>query len=444
MPLSPPDDALKPILLALRAHNPTLGIAKLHTKLLTQHPEWAVSEKRIKKLLAQESRPGPPTRPTSQVIENLNVSRWTTKVKVVEYGSVKGKGLEATQEIKEGEDVWKEDPFVISPSWDIYDLQIASHACFHCTTPFNSSTLPHSLPCPSSTNPALSQNHPCPARFCNRLCITRAMSRQHPLLCPATNPASVPLLNFARSRGWLAAHAVAQCIARVLMAFEQGRKQDLEEDLRFIRSLAQMSMDERWKIIETSGMEPDHQTWKTAHTLTLQAFHEPSNPRDKKLLSKIIRKPLPEDLVKTLFDYDAFLHALSRMGLNLEAHGGLYILHSHMNHSCEPNISVRHFDQRTALSRITMRARRDIQPGEELTVAYVDPALLLSARRRALIPWAFGTCMCDRCVREQKEEGEKKEEKDQDTGELGEAQENGEAEKFPGLEEELKEGLGLL
>ena len=100
MPLSPPDDALKPILLALRAQNPTLGVAKLHTKLLTQHPEWAVSEKRIKKLLAQESRPTPSSRPTSQVIENLNVSRWTSKVKVVDYGSTKGKGLEATQEIK--------------------------------------------------------------------------------------------------------------------------------------------------------------------------------------------------------------------------------------------------------------------------------------------------------------------------------------------------------
>ena len=105
---------------------------------------------------------------------------------------------------------------------------------------------------------------------------------------------------------------------------------------------------------------------------------------------------------------------------------------------------MRHFDQRTVLSRITMGARRDIHPGEELTGAYVDPELPLSARRRALMKWAFGTYMCDRCVREKKEEQERKKDTNTDTGEPGEAQENGEAEKFPGLEEELKEGLGLL
>lgn len=143
MTVSPPDEALRVVLLELRAQNPSLGISKLQTKLLTQHPEWAVSEKRVKKIIAQNERPVPPLRPTSRIIENLNVSRWTNKVKVVDYGSTKGKGLVATAEIKvgvgvssrffrvpgqqqliicgvvlqEGEDVWKEDPFVISPSW---------------------------------------------------------------------------------------------------------------------------------------------------------------------------------------------------------------------------------------------------------------------------------------------------------------------------------------
>ena len=58
------------------------------------------------------------------------------------------------------------------------------------------------------------------------------MSKQHPLLCAALNPASVPLVAFARYRTWLAVHAVAQCIARLLMDHEQGRKQDLEEEKR--------------------------------------------------------------------------------------------------------------------------------------------------------------------------------------------------------------------
>lgn len=160
------------------------------------------------------------------------------------------------------------------------------------------------------------------------------MSKQHPLLCAALNPASVPLVAFARSRTWLAVHAVAQCIARLLMDHEQGRKQDLEEDLLFMRSLAQMNMEERWKIMEyepfslrflltsdtvffrPTSLKPDHAIWRTPYDLTQQAFLEPSNPRDKKQLSKVLRKPIPEDLQKFLFEYDSYLHLLSCMGLS--------------------------------------------------------------------------------------------------------------------------------
>lgn len=88
-----------------------------------------------------------------------------------------------------------------------------------------------------------------------------------------------------------------------------------------------------------------------------------------------------------------------------------------------------------------MRARRDIHPGEELTIAYVDPALPLHARRRALAPWAFGKCMCERCLEEEKEEKENKEKE----GENGDTNtNNAPEEKYPGLEEELRQGLGLL
>ena len=61
--------------------------------------------------------------------------------------------------------------------------------------------------------------------------------------------------------------------------------------------------------------------------------------------------------------------------IDLEAHGGLYTLHSHMNHNCNPNVSVRHIDQRTALSRITVIAKRDIAVGEDLGSATVSGAL---------------------------------------------------------------------
>lgn len=88
--------------------------------------------------------------------------------------------------------------------------------------------------------------------------------------------------------------------------------------------------------------------------------------------------------------------------LDLESHGGLYPLHSHMNHACTPNISVRHLDQRFALSKITVIATRDISPGEELVITYVDPSLDVKQREKLLYEWGFGLCDCKRCVEERK------------------------------------------
>ena len=95
--------------------------------------------------------------------------------------------------------------------------------------------------------------------------------------------------------------------------------------------------------------------------------------------------------------------SLTRMCvLDLEAHGGLYTLHSHLNHSCSPNCSVLHNEKRTALSKISVIAKRAIAPGEELTVTYVNPELLYRKRQDELQAWGFGSCKCDRCVAEEK------------------------------------------
>lgn len=99
-------------------------------------------------------------------------------------------------------------------------------------------------------------------------------------------------------------------------------------------------------------------------------------------------------------------------------------------------MSVRHLDQRTALSRITVVAKRDIAPGEELFITYVDPDLPLEQRRRSLMEWGFGKCVCERC---KKEEREKKENGDAH----GEGAREGEEDKAD-LEAELKAGLGVM
>jgi hypothetical protein len=111
----------------------------------------------------------------------------------------------------------------------------------------------------------------------------------------------------------------------------------------------------------------------------------------------------------------------------MEAHGGIYALHAHLNHSCAPNVSVRHLEARTALARISVIAKERTKRGEELLVTYIAPALGVRARREALLAWAFGVCRCVRCLSEEGVEGD---------GEGAAAMEE--------LERELKAGLGLL
>ena len=133
----------------------------------------------------------------------------------------------------------------------------------------------------------------------------------------------------------------------------------------------------------------------------------------------------------TLYSFPAAKeHAHIRM-IDMEAHGALYTLHSHLNHRCSPNVSVRHLDRRTALSRITVIAKCDIAVGEELVVTYVDPSLGVRERRSQLGAWGFGQCDCERCVEEEKEDksGEGEIERRSDMDEL---------------ERELKAGLGVM
>lgn len=55
--------------------------------------------------------------PVSKLVKGLDVSKWTTKVEVKDFGKEKGKGLVAKEAIKEGDVLWKEDPFVLAPEW---------------------------------------------------------------------------------------------------------------------------------------------------------------------------------------------------------------------------------------------------------------------------------------------------------------------------------------
>lgn len=75
-----------------------------------------------------------------------------------------------------------------------------------------------------------------------------------------------------------------------------------------------------------------------------------------------------------------------------------------------------------------MIAKKDIQPGEELFITYVNPNLPVQERRRQLLEWGFGECNCERCVAEEQDASSTR----------------ASDERLDDLERELKAGLGVM
>ncbi|KIK57619.1 hypothetical protein GYMLUDRAFT_263088 [Collybiopsis luxurians FD-317 M1] len=447
--LSPSEKDLKGALISLKSTHPNCGILKIHALLLKAYPEWTIREKGRRKTLQSEglvlqSSTEPSAKsanvfPSPKLIPNLdgaNITRsWKSGISVKEgkgsrfqgenccgRASLEGRSIYHCDGVAfpeadplQGRSLNVPDTHADCPrSREIYDLQRMGQACSFCTTPFSSSTTTSLL-----TNcPASSSSSYCPARFCNRLCRDRS-ARTHPLLRRAQNPASVPLMTWVREAQWIALHALACMTGRVMILCQDPKVAD--EEWRIVSSFATLSTEDRAKYHYDSA-EPDPKAWRKAFGLYMQVFKEPEAPIDQKKLARIIKKPKPDEA----------------MSADLEAQGELYVLHSHLNHSCDPNVSIRHLNQYVVLSRITAIAKRDITPGEELSITYVDPVLPFRARQRELEGWGFGKCSCSRCLDEEKNLVDSDEKRDGGAGDQGDGLD------MADLEKELKAGLGVM
>lgn len=199
-----------------------------------------------------------------------------------------------------------------------------SLACGHCSTPFRPTIT--ALPCPSSTTPS---PIPCTIRYCNRLCLTRAQST-HPLLCPASNPASTALLTFARRAEWLALHALAQTTAKLVLACQASADEgEARRAWDVFVSLAVLSIEERSR---GAGLEPDTGTWRRAWRVYVHAFGGRSagagtggeGPKTteaevkalKRLVKRSVSEVLGSEAEEELWSYEGFLRGLGRMSLS--------------------------------------------------------------------------------------------------------------------------------
>ncbi|KAG8737160.1 SET domain-containing protein 5 [Ceratobasidium sp. 414] len=349
MGVVPTDDELTKTLRSVRAQNSGLGIQKLLAALLVAEPSWSVSEKRLRKVLQKlKSEEGSDVRPTSSLNSALDATKYTDKVRPVMFGPEKGKGLVAAQDIGAGEVLWREDPFVYAPPWEIYEAQLGGTACAYCARAFTPSTPPLRVKCPHSEQ-AKSSPNTCRATFCSRLCLARAGST-HSLLCPVANPACDLLLDFLQKGRRRAALAFTKCVVRILAAWQDDRSKDkgakgveegyLDKDatLNTYRSFATLRSDKRWNHTSENDLaRTEHEKLYTAmQTALVQGLFllpptsddpETSSqlkeillverpPARDKALKRLLRVPVPPAVQVSLFSREGVLEGLGKMNLS--------------------------------------------------------------------------------------------------------------------------------
>lgn len=76
---------------------------------------------------------------------------------------------------------------------------------------------------------------------------------------------------------------------------------------------------------------------------------------------------------------------------------GLYVLQSTVNHSCLSNAVV---EFPYSNNTLVLKAIRDIQPGEEISISYLDDCELIRSRhsrQKALSSLYLFICSCEKC-----------------------------------------------
>lgn len=108
---------------------------------------------------------------------------------------------------------------------------------------------------------------------------------------------------------------------------------------------------------------------------------------------------MPEAFAKQLFeDEDTFLNYLGKFNINNQ-NGGMYLVQSHMNHNCWPNVAIE-YPNRMSQYKLAVRALRDIKAGDQLCETYVNPRWDKETRSNYLDKSYMFKCQCERCEKD--------------------------------------------
>lgn len=334
-------------------------------------------------------------------------------IRGVYFDPVKGKGLVATRSFSKGDLLFTEDAYIPTPPPEAFDQMASGQLCAQCFLPISSA--PVAL--------AIKNCSKCKHRFCTTACYKTAMATHHTLLCTGINASAKPLIELIERQKWQSLHCVARSLARLLMTLtrqyhgQANKKADTQDSVAtygdFETVYARLSSFATVSELERRSRNPGWTTEKAsfesilveAHMALCNALDPYSSTRNANLepfhVSADYLDSTRKPLIKDLFCLATFMKLVGRANINMEKFGGLYSLHSFLNHSCSPNLEIRHVPERAILSsmKVAAIALCDIHPDDELVISYIDPNTSL-ARRQLLLyrDYCFGPCTCDKCT----------------------------------------------
>lgn len=217
-------------------------------------------------------------------------------------------------------------------------------------------------------------------------------------------------LGFANGRGMVAI-TTAQNIKKLKALEKKSAKASAEEQQQPF-TIAEVPGKGLGLISNGSLHRGDPVMRKTPAILVHRAFFEQTPPEIQSPLLKKAVSLLPPALRDAFlaqmshFPGDRFLSILATNSFQMDLggrdghHYGNFPEVSRFNHDCRPNVAFR-IDQAT-LTHVTT-AVRDIKPGEELSISYLDSLEPRAKRQeRAKVAWGF-ECTCSQCSLPEKE-----------------------------------------
>lgn len=364
----------------------------------------------------------------------------------------KGKGLFATRPFEEGEIILEEKPIVCCQfSWNSEYYS----ACHNCLRPLETAeenaqrltddwklTLPHPECC-TTKKELITECPDCGVKYCSAECRDEAYQRYHRILCIQSREKidSHPLvklneiwkhMHYPQETGTIMLLArmvalvnLAENKDEVLSTFAQFCNRTVNDKHEIVHKLLGEDFVEQIDLLREMMLKT-LSTEYTSHWFTPEGFRGllalvSTNGQGigtspfSCWVKNVSTMEMPEN---ERIEVDKFITRIYEemedvVGSFLNSEGsGLYVLQSAVNHSCIPNAFAQ-FPYSNYI--LVLRASRNIQPGEEICISYLDECILersRHSRQKALTSSYLFICRCDRCLAQADDPDETSEDED--------------------------------